>query len=289
MATVARELPSPLVRLTWRTPHKWAWNKLQLLAWAVVLAYVGMLIMAGLYYVITQLDPDMKELWHTLVSNDHLRHNIRDVGEGFLGGLLAQQVIWNHYRKRRALTRLDRLEMRLHIANLKDDKQLSFWQLLASPFLAVLYAIPGFFIAWGIALLIRHNVVPVQDATMLLQQAMEPHAPTLWSRIEFVVTDNWDKKLMGLGAAFFWGRRPVKGVFDDLQLWVVEMLLRHGKPIHKVLPPTFKARYNDVARHGVPAAERHGFWWSGFLWALAIISLGLAVFGGYVLMFIAAG
>jgi hypothetical protein len=289
MTTSTIDLPRPLVKFGWRTAPQWLWNQLQILLWAVLLAYIGMLAVAGLYYLVFQVNPTMNELWHTAVSNSDLRHNIRDIGEGLLGGLLAQQVIWNHYKKRSTeLTWLDRLEIRLHIANVKDDKPLSLGQLLASPFLALLYAIPGFFLGLGLAWLIRYGVAPhLHGVGTTLQQTVQPHAPTLWNKLQGTVTTNWDKKLVGYGAAFFWGRRPVKGVFDDLQLVVAQWMVANGKAVHALLPPTFQARYNDVAARGVAAGRRHGVWWFILLGFIGLAGLALAGFGGYVLLYIA--
>jgi len=290
MSVATTALPRPLVRLT-KAPHRWLWNKLQLLVWALVLAYIGMLMVAGLYYLVFQVDPTMNSMWHAAVSDSELRHNIRDIGEGLLGGLLAQQVVWNHYRKKKAPNAIDRFEMRLHIANVKDEKPLSFWQLLASPFLAILYAIPGFLIGLLIIVIIKHNTEHMQALGSFFQQTAQSYvpAPSVWGKLESVVTDGWDKKLLGYGAAFFFGRRPVKGVFDDLQLWVVQQMVSHGKGLRGFLPPTFQARYNDVLENGVAEGQAINARWAWLLWPLGVISIGLALFGAYVMIFIANG
>jgi len=52
MSPAAVVLPPPLVKLT-RHPIRWFLNKLILLGWALVLTYIGVLIVAGLYYVLS--------------------------------------------------------------------------------------------------------------------------------------------------------------------------------------------------------------------------------------------
>jgi hypothetical protein len=101
------------------------------------------LIAAAIYYLITQTTDTMNDAWHTAVSNDNFRHYIRDVWEGLMGGLLGQQVIWNHYRKRKPITRLERFEKRLWIASPKDSDRLKIREMLVSPGWVGVYAIPG--------------------------------------------------------------------------------------------------------------------------------------------------
>src|SRR5260370_28605850 len=52
---------------------------------------------------------------------------------------------------------------------------------------------------------------------------------------------------MGFAASFFFGRRPLRKVFDGIQLWFAERHVASGKPMRWYLPPTFRARCNYVA------------------------------------------
>lgn len=291
--TARRELPMPLVRPT-QHPLIWLRNKSELLVAALILAYFGTLIVAAVYYLLFEKNPSMKDAWHGVVPNAALRHNIRNVAEGFLGGLLAQQVVWNHYKLRqKSLTRLDRLEIRWHIPNVKDGRFVTIWQLLATPFLALLYATPGFLTGLGITWLIRHHIlsVSVPSFVQAFGHSLD-HIPTghsLWAKFQTTWAGNWDKKLMGLGSSFLFGRRPVKAVFDDLQLWFAEQRVYRNKPVRRYHPPTFQARYNDVLAHleSIPSG-RHGKWWQQPV-ALTVFGLGivLAGYGFHVLTFVA--
>jgi hypothetical protein len=288
VTTATQFLPPPLVPLHLHTLHRWGWNKFQLLLWAVVLAYVGMLSMAGLYFVVFETIPSVTAWWHARVPDPETRHMYRDVCEGLLGGLLAQQVIWNHYKSRKTeLNWLDRLEIWLHIANVKDNRPLSLKQLLATPVLVIIYALPGYFLGRGIVWLVPHLPF-VHGAGTLLRETVRPYAPSVWSKLESTVTADWPKKVIGYGAALFMGRRPAKGVFDDLQLWVAEWFVRNGKSVHRLLPPTFQARYNEVVvRGGAFVAQKQHASRLWLVWIGAGIGTALALVGLFVLMFIA--
>ncbi|MDQ6728206.1 MAG: hypothetical protein M3066_18900 [Actinomycetota bacterium] len=116
-ATAREELPPPLVRFA-DDPLRWIGIKIELLVAAVTLAHIGMFIVVALYYLLTQKNAAIKNFWdNTLVTNRDLRHSIRDVGEGILGGFLAQAIVWNHFAKShlKAGRVLRRLHERLHV------------------------------------------------------------------------------------------------------------------------------------------------------------------------------
>lgn len=179
MSAAGATLPAPLVTLS-RHPIRWLLNKLQLLGWAVVLTYVGVLIVAGLYYLLFEVNPTMTKLWHQAVSDNGLRHDIRNVGEGFFGGLLGQQVVWNHFRRRRPKNRLDKTEIALHIPNVKDDRRLS-WGLVAVPVLAVAYAVLGLLAALWISHKLQHSIDHLNSTVSALHVHVT-HASPLWEK-----------------------------------------------------------------------------------------------------------
>jgi hypothetical protein len=278
------ELPQPLVKLR-RNPLKWIWNKLQLLTWAIVFSYIGLLVAAGAYYAITQTTTTMDNLWHSIVPNDELRHDIRDIGEGVLGGFLGQQIIWNHFRRRRPMNRLDRFEERWHIANLKDGKPLSGWQVLASPWLGLLYGIPGFTVVYIVVELFERN--PEAWWYMLQLMDIERGDAESASKLVSFATDNWQDKLKGFAAAYFFGRRPAKGVFDDFQVWFIKRRVYNDHPVPRWYPPTYRAHYEYGKSHyDVTKADLHPL---RLLWVRTLLVLGVifAGFGWYVLTFIA--
>jgi hypothetical protein len=257
------ELPPPLVKLT-KHPKRWLRLKFELLVAAVLLAHIGVLIVVGLYYLLFEVNSSMTHLWHSIVSNSTLRHSIRDVGEGVLGGFLAQAIVWNHFKRRRE-TFLDRIEKAERIP-----------QRLAAPFFALLYGVIGFVVAY----------YALHELSFHVAAAKGTHSPL--ARFERVYSSGWDKKITGFVASFF-ARRPMRPIFDSIQLWFAERRYDLHKKLRWYHPPTFKARYNAVAAAGEIEVDKHRWLQSFLMLAGVVIGLGLAGYGFYVLTYIARG
>lgn len=299
-----RERPPPPMDATLlRHPLRWLRNRALLVINGLVLVHVGTLIVVALYYLAFQMSPGVKYDWdHALTGGLHFwnlhvhlrlfsaahwaqwRHLIRNVGEGLLGGVLGQAIIWNHYKvKPRPPSRIDRLEIRLHIPNLRDNRPTSAWQLLLLPLLVLVYAVPGFAIGAGVSHLVQHGLVHLH----LHQVSSVSVIRSLW-------TANLPEKVIGLFASFVFARRVGRGVYDDAQLFFAERRHAAGKPLaaYHRLVPTFEARFN-----GLPAADpalgaagsRHGRLASWLLVGSIPVGIALAGFGYYVLAYIATG
>lgn len=290
--------PPPLDATLIRHPLKWLKNKALLVFDGLALVHVGTLIVVALYYVAFQTIGGVKYDWdHALTGGLHFwglhvhlallstahwsqwRHLIRNVGEGLLGGILGQAIIWNHYKVRpRPRNWIDRMEIALHIPNLKDERRTSGWQMLALPLLVLVYAIPGFLIGAGVASWITHNIGHVH------QVSSDPVIRSLW-------TSNISQKIVGLFASFVFARRVGRGVYDDVQLLFAERRRAAGKPLasYHRLVPTFAARYNGVSSQetAAAAAAGHDRWVSWIVVASIPLGIGLAGFGYYVLAYIA--
>jgi hypothetical protein len=285
-----------------RHPLRWIKNKSLIAVDALVLVHVGTLIVVALYYLAVETIPGVKYDWdHALTGGLHLwgvhihlallstahwaewRHLIRNVGEGLLGGVLAQAIVWNHYKVRpKPKNRVDRLEIALHIPNLKDDRRMSGGQILALPLLVLVYAIPGFAIGAGVAHLVQHDLAHVH----LHQVSSDAVVQSLW-------TSKVSQKVVGLFASFVFARRVGRGVYDDVQLFFAERRRARGKPLafyHKLVP-TFAARYNGISSQDAAAAaiNLRDRWATPLLIASIPIGIALAAFGYYVLAYIATG
>jgi hypothetical protein len=286
-------LPPPLVRPL-RHPLVWARQHVAMLALKAVLAYVGILIVAALYYVLLETHVKLPligetntQAWHRLVPDNTLRHNIRDVGEGLLGGLLGIAFTYNHYRhvRRRAhLNAIDRTEIALAIPNVKDDRRLSAWQAMYGLLLIPVYAAVGFFAAEAIVSAVHPYV----------NHAIEHETGNLLFNIKANVIENWPKKVIGLAAAFCFGHRPAKALIDDLQLWFAERRVERGAGLRRYDTPTFKARYNELVGEGeAPAAgtvhARGGAARRIATSAVLLVGVAAAGYGYYVLNYIAKG
>lgn len=310
-------LPLPLVRLN--HPLRWLMNMTHLIVVRAFGTFAGVLIAVAVYYLITQTTDTMNNAWHTAVPNDHLRHDIRDVGEGVFGALLGVLVGWNTYVKRKPINRFDRFEMeRLKLASLKDTHRLKFRQVLLGLLYVLPYAVPGFLVAKGI--------IAVFDPKQTFAHLSVPTDASLWDQVwiktQNLFRDNWPKRLMGYASGLFFGRRPIKGVFDDLQLWFVErrvlldttgfhrdepnwltkridaayqFISRFSPARHIPLalyPPTYQARYNELRTRFLQDAtaipqERHGPGHSLLLAGGAFVAFCLALYGEYIMVFIA--
>ena len=243
--------------------------KVELLIAAVTLAHVGMFIVVALYYLLTQKNPTVKHFWdRTLVPNSDLRHSIRDVGEGVLGGFLAQAIVWNHFTKkhRQAGRILRRLHDTAHIPEIPAALAASV-VFGAIGFGALYYGLHAFHI----------------------QARVHAAHGSLWRRTANIWRSGWDKKAMGYAAAFV-ARRPLSIIFDKTQKWFAERRVELHRGTRLYDPPTFRARVNEMARvaretHG--EISRQGALQSTLMLVSLFAGLALAGYGFYVLTYIA--
>jgi hypothetical protein len=283
-------LPPPLVSPA-RHPLTWARQNAALLALRAVLAYVGILIVAALYYILLEthvrlplIHETNTQAWHRLVPRSALRHDIRDVGEGLLGGLLGIAFTYNHFRRRRARNVVDRVEIALRIPNLKDERKLAWWQVVFGCLLIPVYASVGFFAGEGIVNLVHPYV----------NHAVESQTGNLVFNIKANIIENWPKKVIGFAAAFFFGHRPAKAVIDDIQLWFAERRVARASGLRFYHTPPFKARYNVLVGEGpaplAGATRARGSRLSDLVTTTVfILAAAAAGYGYYVLNYIAKG
>ena len=292
-ATARRyEPPAPLTNPL-RHPQRWIAVTAFSLVAAVVFAHLAALLINGLYYLVFEVSSGATSWWHCVIPDAALRHTARDAAEGFYGGAIAQQLIWNpfHARRLRYLARpmnwLDRLEDRLRIPNLRSSRRLSFWQIpCALAIWAPIYGSVGFTAAYLLDSVIRRDIALAQHTLL----ALGPHA-SMWQRTASMDTADWDKKVIGLAASFFFGRRPLRKVFDGIQLWLAERHVLAGRPMRWYYPPTFRARCGqvsaDVSAGARVAPQARG----GLPPILALVALGsaaaLIAVGCYALTFAA--
>lgn len=259
--------PAPLVKPL-KHPLKWTINKAQSIGYAVVFTYLGTLIITAIYYLLFELNPTMNHAWHSAVSDSDLRHNIRGVAEGLLGGFLAQQIIWNHY-KRSVLK--------------KNYKPITVQKLLFSPIKAILYALPGFVVGYFVVKGF-HNAHEHLRTIVALPQDMK-HS-SLAIKTEAAWVQGWPQKVIGFFASFFLGRRAMRSTFDGMQRWLAEQKVIQGKKVHWYHAPTYRARYNEIHAIGVSGTAHPKAQVTGMLVLLGIGTC-LAAYGWYILAYIA--
>jgi hypothetical protein len=295
-----RELPPPLVR-PWRHPIRYLEILVLMVVVGLIGAHIGTLDIVGLYYLLFETTHAVKHFWDTLLTEQwaHLfgsqlfstahwnsdRHLIRNVGEGVLGGTLAQLLIFNRYKHRHGdeLNWLDRLEYRLHIPNIKDDRGVKGGQLVALPFLVIIYAIPGFFVGYLVTQGLKHGFTLARNDYAFLF-ANGTTGRSAWSHVQTLWTGNKDQKIIGLFASVFLARRVMKGVADDLQGYFVARRRASGKPVPRYWPPNVRARFNAMSDQGVAAIHTKTGNAVPVLMAVAIFAcIALAGYGYWVL------
>jgi hypothetical protein len=101
-------------------------------------------------------------------------------------------------------------------------------------------------------------------------------------------TSGWDKKILGFAVSLV-ARRPMRPIFDSVQLWFAENRAGRRLRLHWYHPPTFQARYNAVVGDGAAVVPRHGRLESTLMVGMLVVGVGLAGFGAYVLTYVANG
>jgi hypothetical protein len=267
--------PRPLVS---RQGHfgKWLLIKVALIIAALVFAHFGTLIIAAVYYILFEVIPWMTAHWHALVPNGTLRHNIRDVSEGLLGGIMAQAVVYNYYSPRR-------------LKHPKPVRRVTGWLIIPLALATLVCAVPGFIIGF------RYSADVVRWIASVLHHAglhlRIPARVPLWAKAEkALAAQNWDYKLTGFFASVFLARWPGRMLFNQLQAWFVERRYASGSrnaPWYYL--PNQRARFNATAADppaGVVNAD-HGTIGRVFV-GMALTGVAfLIVYGWYVLTYIA--
>jgi hypothetical protein len=293
-ATIARryEPPAPLTNPL-RHPLRWLAITVFSVLTAIVFAHLGALFITGLYYLLFEVSSSAATWWHAVLPDVALRHTIRDAAEGFYGGAIAQQFVWNPFQSRRTrylakpMNRLDRLEDLLRIPNLRSGRALSFWQIpYALVIWAPIYGSVGFTVTYLLDSVIRRDITFVQDTVL----ALSPHA-SMWQRTASMDTAGWDMKVVGLAASFCFARRPLRKVFDGIQLWFAERHVARHHCARWYHPPTFRARCSQVQAR-VPADQadaspQHGRLQTVLVVSLLIPAVALIALGYYALTFAA--
>ncbi len=201
-ASAIRQAPWPLVTFK-RHPLRAVMNQIVILLWLIVVGYVGIKIIAGAYYLIFELYPPMTRAWHAAVSDSALRHDIRDVAEGYYATVLAHAFVFNPWKKSGLLSRITpfkqinrlstRLERALHLPVADSDQDPSKSTAVLWLALTFVYAVPGFFVGRWVVQEVSNVLLHFQATASLVQ----PHAPgqgaPLWNRELSTLASGWPR------------------------------------------------------------------------------------------------
>ncbi len=241
------------------------WSRPLLLVEALILAHVGVLIVAAIYYGVFETTYTMHHWWHQVVSDSATRHNIRDVGEGVLGALMAKAVLWNHFTK----------------SHLKCGRIFDEWhdKYHIPRFLAALLsAAVVFAVTFGaLSLIIDH--------AFTLHVSNAPPTGSWWSRTESLWKSDWNRKALAFVCAFV-SSRPLHNTFDDIQGYFAGRRVDLGKTPRIWEPVTFKNRFRYLTDH--PHQIRHYAKGINVLVMIGVVAaFGLAVWGYWILTYVA--
>lgn len=262
---MANALPPPLVKPL-RHPFRWTRNHVQMIVYAVLFAHVGEFIVAALYYLITQKSQTMNHSWHALVPDSNLRHAIRDVGEGVLGGFLAQAIIYNYFkRSNRNVGRLTgAIKRKAHIP-------VTLAALISAAVLGAIAFTTGYYLIDALRIHSAHVHI----------------TGSLWHRTyESLWAGNAPKKALGLIAAFA-ARKPLRVIFSGIQGWFAERKVDNGRRTKFWEPAVYQARVNYLRMHPDERHVGYSAWQNVGMVLVSLVGLGLAGYGYYVLTYVA--
>ena len=301
-ASAVHQAPWPLVTFK-RHPLRAVINQIVTFSWLIVVGYVGIKIIAGAYYLIFELYPPLTREWHAAVPDSALRHDIRDVAEGYYATVLAHAFVFNPWKKNGLLSRITpfkqinhlatRLESALHLPVPDSHHDPSKSTAVLWLALTFVYAVPGFLIGRWAVQEVSNVLLHFQATASFVQPHAADQAAPLWNRELSTVASGWPKKLIGVLAALFFGRRPVQGLYEALHKYAARRRVASGgrftAAVQVLLPPAYVSRCNDMAAttspHTVQRAVKGPL--KATVTVLAIINIALLCLGEYVLLMVA--
>jgi len=280
---------------------------LTILIGVIAAAVVGTPDASALYYTTTQTNHGIKSAWDTVWTP--LRHAYRDDMIGLIGGLAAVFVARDLYKPLTPLTKRDQREIDFHIGkwhplgNVKDDKDLSVWQVLPLPVFVVLFGMFGFFVGNGVVMGIHwlydnwgwyHSHVKQLAANWFsfLQGHIGEHNAAVVTRLHNSLVSSLPAKFVGLMTAFFFGRKPAKPIMDDLKRWLVKRrLIKNYRAGHRAkrAPVYYLRNFRKIyytEQPNITASDTISWKSTLGLWTLGVFMLTAAIRGWYIVLFI---
>ena len=251
------ELPYPLTISPGHRVRAY-WNLVVTFLWIALVVYFAVKVIAGGYFLLLETYGPITASWHQLVPDSTLRHDIRDVGEGYYATITAQMVVWNHWRPKGLLSRYTpfkqieagarRIEFALHIPTRDDNREATRWSLLLGVVLTFGYAVPGFIVGRWLVTTLGLEAEHLHHAATSIGAHVGYHAPAFWDTEVAIYSSRVPQKLIGVCAAFFFGRRPARALYDDIQAYAAKQHVASGRQFSKAaqlfLPSGFIARCN---------------------------------------------
>ena len=284
--------------------------------------HIGKLSMIALYFILTQwLDGqhvvttimgqhldfhlwDVKYRWDHLLSQDiyhggvvqwlsikqwdNVRHVVRPFIEGLMALLLYQQIGFNSlkYEKKTEESKpgtFDRFLMRVPLIPSRY-KPITTAQEVAIPFIVLLV---GTLIAIPMFLWVLPFIHDTLHATWLESQ-LSPH-PSLAAKL---YADGYDAFIIGIIAGFA-VKRITRPVLNANMMFFCRRWIAKGRKPHWWMPPGMRSTIReldmreDSVEHNKEMLALKGRWFGPFITGAAIVTLILAVYGFYIIEYIA--
>jgi hypothetical protein len=226
--------------------------------------------------------------WMSVTQWNTIRHIVRPYMEGLMALLLYQQIGINSYKyeektRRKQPDALDRLLMRVPLIPSRY-KPVTTAQEIAIPFIVLIVgtviAIPMFL--W---------VLPLFHEA-LHASWLEPQLSAHPSLAEKLYADGYDAFIIGIIAGFAI-KRITRPVLSANMLYFCRRWVAQGRKPHWWMPPgmrsTISALYmqENPVEHNQEQLALKGRWFGPFVIASAIVILILAVYGFYIIVYIA--
>jgi hypothetical protein len=254
----------------------------QQLIWSFVAATAGAYIISALYYLITQVDWTsgghtifwLKPQWDGLFKTAWwpvARHDIRDVYEGALATLFVKSLMANWKKA--------------------HSERVGAFRLITAPLLIIVAALPivvagvwviNFAGPWLWHHAFHHRVLHLSPPSWL---------PS-WLAT-FLSTWNWQPVLIGIITGLV-VHRLYRPIGNTVQLFFISRGVTKARatgriPVwvrHPITPPVVRERFMWMLDNNVPV-EKHGAWITVIAPIMTVILVLLALYGGFVRLWIA--
>ena len=279
MSTVTAALPAIPRHIT-VNGHRIHLRLVQQLIWSVAAATAGAYIISALYYLITQVNWTynghtimyLKNDWDYLFNTswwEAARHDIRDVYEGALATLFVKSLMANWKKA--------------HL------ERVGAFRLVTAPLLIMVVTLPivvaGIWVInFGGPWLWHHTV---GHRVLHLSVTLPAWLNT------YLSTWNWQPLVIGIITGLV-VHRLYRPIGNTVQLFFIEIGVTRARSTGKIpvwvrnplTPPVIRERFAWMMDNDVPV-ERHGAWIKVVAPVMTITLFILAVYGGYIRLWVA--
>lgn len=238
----------------------------------VGLRVAGVLIAAAIYFLLTQTNVHVTNVWHGFtyllvavfyapfhqgMTHDALvqvanalRHAYRNKSESFAAAILPGWLLWNHFKRwryKKHESPLDRWERKLKIVpNLADGKPITWYQILLLPVVVLVLGGAFFTVGYIISGYLTNHPRDVSWVLTLTHTRGAWHWLTLHG-----LPKDWPQIVAAYVAGMI-SRRPIKAAADKLQLQAAVRHYNLNLPFAWYHTRAFRDRVALVSTQNIP-------------------------------------